>query len=421
MKHLKSCFLLFTLLPVLLMNASPVGAQAARAKPLTPIVIFPGWGDTLLEVSIHNQTFAPDCPRSGSFQFIALIGPNPDFSQICVNKMMTLVYKFDPKRPGIKPVPMNQPGVQVRIVDYGKTSSWPHGEELYAFLESKGYQRNVNIRVAGNDFRLTPDLDGWLGRTVELIEETYRENHNTPVHLVGFSNGPSFAQYLLTQTSRAWKNKYIQGFTPIVSNMPGAGGLYSIFFTGLDISTGGYPTDAVGAASSAAMYESFPATYMSANDPAYFGDREEILRVASTGKIYYAKDAMQLFKDAGLTLAQKLAPFYWGIPKFLPPYFPNVDTYAEKGSGIPTGVALWVPDLTIGQVLGDNPTYTYMDGDSMNEYLATDAVKVWSSMPCYRFEFTDNSGMDHFSSFLNAPDVWQRLVDHANQARSVCR
>ena len=135
---------------------------------------------------------------------------------------------------------------------------------------SAGYTRNVNIRVAGYDFRLTPDMGGFMERTVRLIEETYRENRNTPVHLVGHSNGPLYIQYLLTHTTQQWKNKYIQGFTSLAGNLPGQGSMYSMLFTGFNIMTASYPTDLETAASSAAMLQSHPSSYMSASDPAYF-------------------------------------------------------------------------------------------------------------------------------------------------------
>ena len=155
--------------------------------------------------------------------------PASEFSQACQDKLLTLVYGRDPQKSVALerqsgPKMSEQRGVQVVIADYGKTESSFY-EPLYVFLEEAGYVRNVNIRVAGYDFRLTPDMGGFMERTVALIEETYRENHNTPVHLVGHSNGPLYAQYLLTHTSQQWKNKYIHGFTPIAGNWPGQGWL----------------------------------------------------------------------------------------------------------------------------------------------------------------------------------------------------
>lgn len=95
-----------------------------------------------------------------------------------------------------------QPGVTVTIKDFGRTESAPFYEALYAALEGAGYVRNQDIRVAGYDSHLTPDQGGFLPRTIALIEEAYRANGGTPVHLVGHSNGPLYAQYLLTHTSQ---------------------------------------------------------------------------------------------------------------------------------------------------------------------------------------------------------------------------
>ena len=139
------------------------------------------------------------------------------------------------------------------MADYGKTENAPLYEPLFAFLEQAGYVRNVNIRVAGYDVRLTPDMGGFMERTIALIEETYRNNGNTPVHLVGHSFGAHYAQYLLTHTSRQWKDQYIHGFTAIGGEWPGKGYTYEGLFTGWNIATGTYPTDPTNAASSAAM------------------------------------------------------------------------------------------------------------------------------------------------------------------------
>src|SRR5205823_13618821 len=112
----------------------------------------------------------------------------------------------------------------------------------------------------------------------KLIEETYRDNGDRPVHLVGHSNGPMYAEYLLTHTSRAWKHKYIHGFTPIAGNFPGQGALYPIFFTGLNVQDFSFPTTLENARSSARMYLSAPSSYISAADPRVFRDRETVVQ-----------------------------------------------------------------------------------------------------------------------------------------------
>ncbi len=421
MKILKVSLIALTLLALVLMTGSPVSAQVPQDKHLTPVILFPGWGGTRLEVRVHNQTVAPECPRSGTFEYYLFAPSSTEFSQVCQDKLLTLVYQFDTRKLGSAPRVSEQRGVRVRVADYGMTESVPLYETLFAFLEQAGYTRNVNIRVAGYDFRLTPDMGGFMVRTKALIEETYRDNHNTPVHLVAHSNGPLYAQYLLTHTSQQWKNKYIQGFTPIAGNWPGQGFLYMLLFTGFNIPSATFPSDPENAASSAAMYESHPSTYMSASDPAYFRDQEVVIRIGPGGREYTPQDYQQLFEDAGLDLAQKIALYYFGFVKFQPPYFPYVDVYAEKGSGLETVVGLQLPDLTVGQPIGDAPVFITRDGDSNQEDITNDAVLVWQAMPCYRFEFHDNPGVDHLSLALASQAVWDRLLMHLQQQRSECR
>jgi lecithin-cholesterol acyltransferase len=415
------------LLIVLVSISSPAAAQSVpdnhvnrAGKHLTPVILFPGWFVMRLQVSVRNQTIAPDCPPSGTFENAVLTAnPSAEFSQVCQDKLMTLAYDPDPR----KPMPRrfaNQIGVQVVVADYGKTESAPLYESLYAFLEQAGYTRNLNIRVAGYDSRLTPDLGGFLPRTIRLIEETYRANGNTPVHLVGHSNGPLYAQYLLTHTSRQWRSKYIQGFTPLAGNFPGSGATYLQLFTGFNVNDVSLPADPINAASSARMYLSFPASYMSAPDPRVFGDREVVIRSVQSGKDYTPRDYQQLFRDAGVPEAAEIARYYIGFVKFAPPFYPYVDVYAEKGSGFPTTVGAQLPDLTVGQLLSDSTVYFTRNGDVNQEDITNEAVKVWQSMPCYHFELNDNPGVNHYSLPDDAA-VHARLLAHLQQRKSACR
>jgi lecithin-cholesterol acyltransferase len=394
----------------------------AVADPLTPVVVFPGAFVSKLEVKVQNQSVAPECPESGTFEvWFRNDSPSIEFSQVCQDKLLTLVVDPDDS----KPMPerfSNQPGVTVELKNFGQTQSAPLYEPLYAFLEAAGYIRNMNIRVAGYDFRLTPDIDDFLERTVALIEETYYQNGNTPVHLWGHSNGPLYTQFLLTHTTQAWKNTFIHGFTPIAGNWPGQGIFYPIFFTGLNIIDGTFPTDDANAASSATMYQTHPSSYMSAADPAVFHNQEVVVQSVQPSKTYTPKDNRKLFRDAGLTTAQELAAYYVGFVKFAKRrFFPNVDVYAEKGSGLPTVVGLVLQDLSVGQVVdvSDPDIFILRDGDNNQEDITNDAILVWAAMRCFRFEFTDNVGVGHLRLARDTA-VLQRLLANLQRPKSVC-
>jgi lysophospholipase-3 len=392
---------------------------AAIAQNRPPVVLIPGYISTKLLVTVENQTVAPECPASGTFGAWIFSDQSNGFSPACRDKLMTLVYH---RRPWV-PMPRRfseQPGVTVTIMNYGTVESCPcpYYEDLYALLEANGYTRNLDIRVAGYDWRLTPDMGGFLQRTIGLIEQTYADNGNTPVHLLAHSNGPLYAQYLLTHTSQAWKHKFIHGFTSIAGNLPGQGLLYSWLFTGFNINDAQYPLDPISAKVSALMFQSHPATYMSMSDPAVFKNKEVVVQAGSD--TYTPLHYRQLFRDAGLRLAKELGAYYIGFVKFRQrPFFPNVDVYAEKGSGLPTPVGIRLPDLTVGQVVDATTEFFFLPGDSSEEYITNDAIAVWEKMRCYRFELNDNPGIDHVG-LATAPEVMARLLTHLQRPRSVC-
>jgi lecithin-cholesterol acyltransferase len=403
---------------VLLLVLLPWPAMAATPS-VTPIVLFPAYHLTRLSVEVRDQTVAPECPRSGRFEYWFMNPQHSAFSQRCQDQLLTLRYAADSHRPMARRF-SNQPGVTITIPEFGRTASAPDYEPMYKRLEAAGYERNRSIRVAGYDARLTPDMEHFVRRTKRLIEETYRDNGRRPVHLVGHSNGPLYIQYLLTHTSRVWRDKYIHGFTPIAGNFPGQGSLYSILFTGLNIIDFSLPTDPAQARTSARLYLTNPSTYMSAADPKVFGRKEVVLKNSTTGKEYTPADYRQLLADAGLDYLRPIADHYIGFVEFAEPDdFPYVDVYAEKGSGLPTQIGAVLPTLTVGQVVDPKTQLILAPGDINQEDITNNAVLVWRAMRCFHFSLTDNPGVNHFELPAN-PGLLDRLVANAARQRSEC-
>ncbi len=394
---------------------------ATAAPPRAPVVFFPGYGTTILRVTVRNQTSVRGCPRSGSFEDGIPASVGVAFSQVCRDRLLTPRWRHDPRLSFAQRFSLPQ-GVSVSIPHYGQTASAPVYNAFYNALESAGYTAERNLIVAGYDFRLTPDLAGFVPATKRLIEQTWRRNAHRPVRLVGHSNGPLYAQYLLTHVSAPWKRKYIQGFTDIAGNLPGQGATWSWVFTGVEIPTGfSLPTTAATARSSARLVALSPSTWMSTADPAVFGRREVVVRNRTTGRSYTPADTDRLLRDAQLSSISPIVQHYLGFVKFADrAHFPDVDVSAEKGSGLPTQVGIVLPDLTVGQVV-DQATADFINlpGDSNQEYITNDAVRVWRRMRCYRFRLTDNPGVSHLGLMTDASVIRRLLVDLATP-RSRC-
>ena len=404
---------------LLLAFPTATAAKAPAGPGLTPIVLFPAWHFTRLTVTVKGQTVDPACPISGTFEDLVFEDPGPAFSQVCRDELLTL--RYDAK--SHKPMPLRfheQHGVTVTIADYGKTASAPFYESMYQALEAAGYTRDKDIRVAGYDARLTPDMAGFLERSKRIIENTYRDNGNRPVHVVGHSNGPIYIQYLLTHTTQAWKDKYVHGFTPLAGNFPGQGLGYALMFVGVNIPDLAFPATPENGVSSARMFLSHPSTFITASDPRIFHDDEVIIHDQSTDTIYTPEDWPQLFDDADLSWAKPIGDYYiGGVPFADEAHFPNVDVYAEKGSGLDTLVGLGLTDLTVGQLVTDTTEFLTRDGDLNQEDLTNDAVGAWGAMDCWHFSLTDNPGVNHFELPGN-PAVLARLIAAANAPRSNC-
>jgi lecithin-cholesterol acyltransferase len=114
--------------------------------------------------------------------------------------------------------------------------------------------------------------------------------------------------------------------------------------TGLNIQDFSYPKTHANAVSSARMFLSSPASYMSSADPAVFGHSEVVLVDRATGARYTPADYRRLFTDAHLPIALQIANYYIGFVKFRDrANFPDVDVSAERGSGVPPSWARCCP------------------------------------------------------------------------------
>jgi len=120
--------------------ASTSTAESRNASGVNPVVLFPAYTYTRLQVDVAGQRTDPACPSSGRFEILAGDTTPSAFSSICRDELITLRYRSDHTLPFDRRF-SEQPGVTTSIPGYGSTRSAPFYEPLYSTLERAGYVR----------------------------------------------------------------------------------------------------------------------------------------------------------------------------------------------------------------------------------------------------------------------------------------
>src|SRR5947209_2836291 len=129
-----------------------------------PVVFFPGYGTTIMRVTVRDQTSVTGCPRSGSFEDGLPANVGTTFGQVCRDRLITPRWRTGahlsfPQRFSLPS------GVKVTIPNYGKPVSAPVYAPFYAALEAAGYTAGRDLVVAVYDFPLTPVLAALFHRS----------------------------------------------------------------------------------------------------------------------------------------------------------------------------------------------------------------------------------------------------------------
>ena len=137
----------------------------------------------------------------------------------------------------------DQRGVDVQIENYGKTESAPFYEPMYEALEGAGYVRDRDIRVAGYDSRLTPDMRNFLNRTKRADRgHVPRQRQPRPCTSSATRTDRSTSSTCSRTRHSAGRTSTSTASRRSPGNFPGQGVLYPLFFTGLDVTDFTFPT-----------------------------------------------------------------------------------------------------------------------------------------------------------------------------------
>jgi len=155
----------------------------------------------------------------------------------------------------------NTPGVLIEPTDFGGVtgvayldyklgipiSLTSYYSSVIKSLEEIGYVAGKNLHGAPYDWRLPATFaqkNGWMLQLQSLIQTTYANNGNLPVHIVTHSMGGPTGLWFLNSMSQAWLNQYVASFIPIAGPWTGApnalravisGDNFGLSFLGIDI------------------------------------------------------------------------------------------------------------------------------------------------------------------------------------------
>lgn len=182
----------------------------AEAKP--PVVFFPGYGLSVMQVTVEGQTAFPSCPGSGNYS-LHYQSPSTQngFDLTCMTQLLTLSYN------NITRSFSNVPGVTPMLQDFGSAACAPFYEPFFTALRDDGWTDNVDLFGACYDWRMAPNVDAIAGsnfvaNVTSLVTNAYLNNNNQKVYLIGHSNGPIMIQYLLDVWTQSFKDTYIGPF-----------------------------------------------------------------------------------------------------------------------------------------------------------------------------------------------------------------
>ncbi|KAK9809598.1 hypothetical protein WJX73_006376 [Symbiochloris irregularis] len=321
----------------------------------------------------------------------------------------------------------NAPGVQTSIINFGGQDCSPLiYDDLLTLAQATGYTIGKDFIMACYDWRTAPgeavgngDTGGAdLALAQELVESAYNSSGGLPVYLGGHSNGPIYALALLHSMSADWIAKYIAGFIAYAGNWQGQGSYYS-----QQLITGSSLYNVTNYPASVPAYQSWPSSYISASNPEYYGGSEVVVRTldangTDTPQNYTPADALQLFRDGGLTTAQQFGSQLLNRTSSNQP--PGTNFYGFIGTGLPTLVGNTYATVYAGAepMAGGE---IYKNGDGNQEDMDNEWPLTWRDKmdPCQHFELNREEGVEHLN-LPSDPSVLKRTFDILFSAPAAC-
>lgn len=313
------------------------------ATTLNPVVLLPGLGGSSLDAEVHKQ----DAPSWYCFKnldwFRIWFAVEEILVQPCWMDNLQISYNTSTgnytNREGVNIRPTDFGGVKgVAYLDYKfgiPISLTSYYSSIIKSLEEIGYVAGQNLHGAPYDWRLPAtflEKNGWNAQLQNLIETTYANNGNLPVHIVTHSMGGPTGLYFLNSMPQAWLDQYVASFVPIAGPWTGApnalravvsGDNFGLTFAGIDILSKKRLRDV--ARGAGGVIELIPNTDLNTANKPFVSDGV---------KNYTIADFPQLFLDLNLTGTNEIYSQVGTIVESL--HAPQVPVHCAYGYGVPT-------------------------------------------------------------------------------------
>ncbi|XP_001639440.2 phospholipase A2 group XV [Nematostella vectensis] len=363
--------ILFTLSYLLLASL----VSKTYCKP--PILLVPGDGGSRLDAKL-NKTTAPHyvCKRINDWFHIWLSLEEllPEVID-CWSDNMRLVYDEKHKRM------TSPPGVQIRVPDFGKTSSVAyldptidHPGEYFAplidALVSIGYTKDKNLRAAPFDFRYAPDSAGeFYAYFQALVEQMFMEGGGEPVLVVSHSLGVPYTKYFLDRIHQEWKDKYLHAWVTIGGAWGGAAKLFRIISSGTNL---GFPDFILNPLKMRVGLRTYESTTFLLPSEKFWDVKEPV--IFTPKKNYSLSNFEEFLDDLNFPLGKTIKGL---VPPVWSDHPPNVTLYCLYGTGVPTPRTF---EFKEGQFPDTYPKTNFGDGDG--------TVNRKSLEGCFQYEKT---------------------------------
>ncbi|XP_023333809.1 group XV phospholipase A2 [Eurytemora carolleeae] len=358
-----------------------------------PVIMIPGDGGSQVEGRIVNKTNVPHylCSKNSDWftLWLSLEQMVPEVVDCWVDNMRL---KYDP----ITRKSSNNDGVEIRIPNFGNTSSVEHLDPSMQYftgyfaniadhLVQAGYTRGVNLHGAPYDFRKAAnELEDFFVKVKDLIEGTYKANNNLSVILLTHSMGSPMMLYFLLQQSQGWKDKYIRSMVTLAGPWGGTVRALKVFAVG----------DNLGAwllNEKKLMWEQRTSPSLAWLMPQIgFWDTTEVL-VETAEKNYTMNDYQEFFTDLKEPNAWFMRLDTKDLIAGLPA--PNVEVFCLHGSGVDTTEKLIYKK---GEFPGSDPsTILKGNGDGTVNYRSLIGCTRWADQQKQRVTHHEFPGVDH--------------------------